>query len=106
MVKLGELVAPAGTATEMGTPATPGHPLTRLTVAPPGGAGPLRTTRLTVVEVPPVTAAGESITFDTARGFTVSLSVLMTLPYLVACVVRLETCNGAGDFRDKGKYIF
>ena len=54
-------VAPAGTVTLAGTVAD-GDELLRLTTAPEGPAGPVRTTLLAAEDVPPAMFSGESDT--------------------------------------------
>jgi hypothetical protein len=77
IVKYGETVAPAATVTEAGT-VTPVALLDRFTTTPPAVATPLRVTLFNVVEVPPTTDVGESVTESRATGFTVKLAVLVT----------------------------
>jgi len=79
---VGEVVAPAATVTETGTLATVGSLLDRSTTAPPVGAGPFNVTVLLVVDLPPITEAGDSFTAVSAAGFTVSVSDFVFVPSL------------------------
>ena len=72
-------VAPAGTVTLTGTVADADE-LLRLTTAPEGPAGPVRTTLLAAEDVPPAIAVGESTTVETETGLMVRLAVLVTPP--------------------------
>jgi len=74
IVNKGEVVWPAATVIGVGT-VTPPPLLDRSTGTPPAGAGPLRVILLDVVETPPTTAAGESVTDNSATGFTVSVAL-------------------------------
>jgi len=76
IVKYGDRVAPAGTITEAGATAL-GFRLARVTVTPPGGAGPFNVTRFAVVDTPPTTAVGDNVTESNATGFTVSLALFI-----------------------------
>jgi hypothetical protein len=65
MVNAGETVLPAATVTDAGTTAAP-LLLMSFTTAPPAGAAALRVTVLSVVEFPPTTIAGDSVTVTAA----------------------------------------
>lgn len=58
----------AGTMTLAGVEAILGFELDNVTVAPPLGAGPLRTTEFAVVTVPLVTVFGVRLTADSCAG--------------------------------------
>jgi hypothetical protein len=75
IVKTGDAVAPAATATEAGTP-TPGSPADKLTRMPPAGAGAFRVTLFAVDETPPTNEVGDS-TGVAKNGFTVRVAVLL-----------------------------
>lgn len=81
----GETVAPAATVTEGGTVAAV-LLLASVTTAPPAGAGPLSVTVLAVVETPPRTDAGDSVTAEGAGGNTVKVAVTV-FPLYVAEIV-------------------
>ena len=89
IVIVGEVVAPAGTVTEVGGVATVGALLVRVTTAPPDGAGPFNFTVLPVVEWPPTTVAGDKFTTDSTAGFTVSVPVFVFVPSLAVIVICL-----------------
>ena len=72
------LVAPALTSTLAGTVANPGLLLLSATVAPSGGAAPLRVT-VPVLLAPPTIEAGLAVRLDGMGGFTVR-SVALLLP--------------------------
>jgi hypothetical protein len=76
IVKTGDDVAPAATATEAGTP-TPGSLLDKFTTSPPAGAARFKETLLREVEVPPNTEVGDR-TGVAMMGFTVRMAVLLT----------------------------
>jgi hypothetical protein len=76
IVKTGDVVAPAATVTEAGTP-TPGS-LLKFTRMPPAGAGAFNVTLFAVDETPPTTDAGDSVIESRATGLTVRLAVLIT----------------------------
>ena len=78
IVNTGEDVAPAATVAEGGT-VTPGSLLDRFTTTPPAGAAPLSVTLFNVVEAPPTTDVGDSVTESRATGFTVRFAVLVTV---------------------------
>ena len=80
MAKAGETTTPAATVTLAGGEATAGLELDNVTTAPPGGAGPFKVTLLPVVVLPPGVKVGESVTRDTAVGFTVRVADLVTPP--------------------------
>ena len=67
MLNAGETVAPAATVTDAGTAAAE-LLLVSVTTAPPDGAGPVRVTVLSVVELPPTTDADDRVTADGAGG--------------------------------------
>ena len=87
MVKKGELVAPATTPTVEGTP-TLGSLLFRLTITPPAGAGPFSATLFDVVDAPPTTDVGDSVTEDNATGLTVRFAILV-MPLYEAEIVTI-----------------
>jgi hypothetical protein len=72
-------VLPAATVTLVGTDATAGLALDRVTAKPPVGARPVSVT-VPVELLPPVTVAGLRVRVDRAGGFTVSVPVLLTPP--------------------------
>ena len=72
-------VAPSGTVTLAGTVADE-EELLRVTTAPPGAAGPVRSTLLFAEDVPPTIAAGESETDEAVTGLMVRLADLVTPP--------------------------
>ena len=72
-------VAPAGTVTLTGTVAD-AEELLRLTTAPEGPAGPVRTTPLPAEEVPPTIVVGASEMTATETGLMVRLAVRVTPP--------------------------
>ena len=76
IVNTGEAVAPAATVTEAGTVAL-GSLLERATLIPPAGAGPFSVTLFAVVEAPPTTDVGDSVTESRATGFTVKFAVFV-----------------------------
>lgn len=71
-------VAPARTVTVAGTVMPPLFD-DSVTANPPVGAGPFRFT-IPVVEAPPRTVAGESVTLVTERGIKVSVAVTVVVP--------------------------
>jgi hypothetical protein len=71
-------VAPAATVTVVGGVATEGSPLVSMTTAPPAGAGPFNVTLLCVVEWPPVTLAGDSLSNAAFGESTVRVAFLVT----------------------------
>jgi len=77
MVKTGDVVAPAATVTEAGTP-TPGSLLVKFTIIPPAGAGAFKVTLFAVAGTPPTTDAGDSVTETSATGVTVRVAPLLT----------------------------
>lgn len=68
MVNTGDTFVPAATVTEDGT-VTPGLPLDRFTIAS-AGATPFMLTLLAVVEWPPTTDDGDSVTEAGVNGMT------------------------------------
>ena len=76
IVKYGEALAPAATVTDAGG-ITLGSLLVKFTVTPPAGAGPFSVTRFNVVEAPPTTEFGDSVTEASASGFTVRFAALV-----------------------------
>ena len=85
MVNVGETDAPAATVTEAGTVAA-GLLLVSVTTAPPAGAGPLSVTVFKVVDVPPRTDAGDSVTAEGTGGSTIKVAVTVN-PLYVAEIV-------------------
>src|SRR5258705_506267 len=85
IVKYGEEVAPVAIVTLGGTP-TPESLLVRFTMTPPDGAGPFRDTLFKVVEAPPFTVVGDSVTDNNTTGFTVSVAVFV-MPLYMADIV-------------------
>jgi hypothetical protein len=79
MENAGDTDAPAATVTEAGTIAA-GLLLVRVTTAPPAGAGPLSVTVFKVVDVPPRTDPGDSVTAKGTGGTTVNVAVTVTPP--------------------------
>ena len=79
-VKFAE-VEPLATVTLAGTVAAPVSELERMTVAPAGGAAPVRVT-VPVDGLPPATVAGVSVRVDKMAGVTVSVAVRFTLLYV------------------------
>jgi hypothetical protein len=77
MVNAGETDAPATTVTKGGT-VVAGLLLVSVTTAPPDGAGPLSVTVFKVVDVPPKTDAGDSVTAEGTGGSTVNVAVTVT----------------------------
>ena len=73
------LVLPAGTVTDGGTVATAVSLLARATAAPPAGAAILSVT-LPVDAVPPVTAAGFTLSAMDIVGITASREVAVAPP--------------------------
>src|SRR5437879_931942 len=90
MVNNADTVWPAATVTEPGT-VTEASLLERFTLAPAAGAGLFRVTLFDVVETPPTTDAGESVTESGAMGFTVRTAVLVVLPYMAEIVTGVAT---------------
>jgi len=85
-------VAPAGTVTLAGTVAD-GELSESVTTIPPEGAGALRVT-VPVVELPPTTAAGlmlKPVRVGAADGFTVSIVVCVTPPYVARMLPTIGT---------------
>ena len=70
------LFAPAPTVTLAGTVAAAVLLLASVTVAPPGGAAPLKVT-VPVEELPPVTLVGLTATDDRAGGFEADAELFM-----------------------------
>jgi len=79
MVNAGDREAPAATVTEAGTTAA-ALLLVRVTSAPPAGAGPFSVTVLAVVDPPPTTEDGDSVTKVGLGGSTVSVAVGIAPP--------------------------
>ena len=77
IVNVGETFAPAATVTEAGTVEL-GSLLASVTTAPPDGAGPFSFTVFAVVDPPPITEAGDSVTAEMTAGVTVRFEVLVT----------------------------
>ena len=87
------LVAPAATVTLAGTVAAAVLLLASVTTIPPAGAGALRVT-VPVEDVPPVTLAGLRLRADrvgAAVGFTVSMAVCVTPPYVARMLATIGT---------------
>lgn len=86
------LVAPAGTVTDPGTVAAPVFELCRVTIVPDEPAGPARVT-VPVLDVPPTTVVGLSVTPLTPAVVTVRVPVRFTVPSVPVTVtgVLLET---------------
>jgi len=81
MVKVGETDAPAATVTEAGTVAAE-LLLVSVTSAPPAGAGPLSLTVFEIVDVPPRTDAGTSVTAEGLGGCKVKVAVTVNPLYV------------------------
>jgi hypothetical protein len=79
MVNAGDVRVPAATVTDAGTVAAP-LLLDSVTTAPPTGAGPFNITVLVVVEVPPNTDVGFSVTAVGTGGCTVRVPVTVAPP--------------------------
>ena len=82
------VVFPAATVTLAGTVATVVELLERLTTAPPVGAGPLRVT-VPVDGFPPFTLVGFSVNELTVGVVTVSVAVVVAVPYLEVIVTEV-----------------
>ena len=104
IVKYGELVDPAATVTEAGG-VTPPSVLVRVTITPPAGAGPFKVTLFDVVETPPTTDAGESVTESGAMGLTVRVAVLVMLPYMAEIVTGVATPTGEVFMVNNGETV-
>lgn len=78
------VVAPAATVTLVGTVALAAFP-ERVTTVPPAGAAVRRVT-VPVVEVPPTTRVGESVTVEIGEALTVSVPVADVDPLLAVIV--------------------
>ena len=104
MVNTGDTVWPPATVTEPGT-VTEGSLLERFTIAPAAGAGPFRVTLFDVVETPPTTDAGESVTESGARGLIVRVAVLVMLPYMAEIVTGVATPTGEVFMVNNGETI-
>jgi hypothetical protein len=90
------LVAPAGTNTLEGTPATP-LLLESMTCAPPAGAGPLSVTVPVEYGAPPITLVGFSVSEErvgSGGGVTVSEADLLTPPYDAEMVTVVDAVTG------------
>jgi len=83
-------VAPAGTVTEDGTDATLDAELARLTTIPPAGAAAVRFT-VSWLDFPPTIADGDTVTFESEAGFTVTVAVFVTPFVLAVKVTVVET---------------
>jgi len=86
------LVAPAGTVTLAGT-VVAAELSESVTTTPPEGAAALRVT-VPVAELPPTTLAGLMLTpvrVGVADGFTVSIAVCVTPPYVARMLPTIET---------------
>jgi hypothetical protein len=81
IVKYAEALAPAVTETDAGS-VTLGSLLVKFTVTPTAGAGPFNVTLFNVVEAPPTTEVGDSVTEDGASGFTVRFADLVMPSYV------------------------
>jgi hypothetical protein len=86
-------VLPAATITPVGTDATAGFALVRVTAKPPVGARPVSVT-VPVELAPPVTVAGLRVRVDRADGFTVSVAVLLTPLYEAVTTTAAWVANG------------
>jgi len=76
-VNIGDTDAPPATVTDAGTVAA-GLLLVSVTTAPPAGAGPLSVTVLAVVDAPPTTDAGDSVTANGLGACTVKVPIAVT----------------------------
>ena len=90
------MVEPAVTVTEAGTTAAASL-LDRVTIASPGGAGAFNVTLFNVLELPPISVAGESVTDRGVTGFTVKFALVVTPLLLaeIATTVMEETVDVA-----------
>jgi hypothetical protein len=79
------VVVPDAMVTEAGTDATPAFALVSATIAPPGGACPVRAT-VPVEVLPPTTEAGLRVRVEIAAGFTVT-TVVRAVPFRDAVIV-------------------
>ena len=102
IVKEGETVVPAATVTDGGTLATVGSLLDSVTTAPADGASPFNVTVLPVVDLPPTTVFGDSVTAVSTAGLTErvavfwlapSLAVMVTLVTAATAVVVMVNCG-------------
>src|SRR5437773_11176978 len=94
IVNVGEVVAPAGTVTEAGTVVL-GSLLVSITSAPPDGAAPVSVTVFPLVDAPPTTEVGDSVTAETVglAGRTVKVAVFVTLLYVAEMVTAVLTAT-------------
>jgi hypothetical protein len=83
------VVAPASTVTAGGTVTTDGLLLSRVTVAPPAGAGPLKLT-IPVAELPPRTQLGDTASDDSVAGDVGLEDWMVMLPGSSVCTPRLS----------------
>ena len=105
MGNAGETIAPAGTVTEAGVAAAAASELLRSTTKPPVGAA-LPSVTVPLLDVPPMTLAGETDTLARAGGNTVSVALTLAPFELAVIVTAVEAATGkvvivkAGDTVD------
>lgn len=104
MANVGETDAPAATVTEAGTVAAV-LLLVSVTTAPPFAAGPLSVTTFKVVELPPTTDVGDSITAVGVGASTVKVAVTVNPLYAAEIVTGVLVATAKVAIVNTGEII-